>query len=706
MIKTFCNLSKIYKLSLFCILLISSSNLCLSQDNYQEEEYNYQMEIEKMKTKPRFGLFADYNLNYHHTNFKGLPGIENCCSLFEKGYGAGFEYGANVQFFINKLWSYGVRASFGNLNGIITKYDEVPIVLNGELSKGKIENQIDISNNVININPFVSYRIAPISYRLYSYLGLKLGIPIDVNYSQYEKLVEPEDRGTFIDGTRIRNVHYGDLESKNSFLAAASIGLGYELPLNRVGSLSLTPEVYYNYWFLSPVKDLTWNISQISMGASVKYTTPPPPPPPPAEPLLPILPELSFPEDEKTFIVDVNAYKVDNNGNYSENLNIVMEDFTYVNLKPLLSYVFFDENDFEIPKRYKLLNRAQADEFDIRDLREAGVIETYHNILNIIGSRLRMYPNTKIELIGNNDNTTEEEKGNLDLSEARAVSIKNYLVDVWKINEDRIKVSARNLPKEFTKTIDGDGIDENRRVEIITSDSQITESILTFDTLKVINNVDINFVPNVSSTFSVKDWELVVKKQNNEIVNSWKGEGDLPSFIGWNINNEDSASYNNLMKKADNELTYLLTVNDKIGQSASSKNKKISINRITVDSKRNENHKDTEYEQYSLILFAFGSSKLGSEHKQTVDYVKKKIRPNSKVTISGYSDAIGDSLVNNKLALARAKAVAKRLQIPNAEVVGVGESEILYKTNLPECRFYCRTVLITIETPINEKFNE
>ena len=132
----------------------------------------------------------------------------------------------------------------------------------------------------------------------------------------------------------------------------------------------------------------------------------------------------------------------------------------------------------------------------------------------------------------------------------------------------------------------------------------------------------------------------------------------------------------------------------------------VSINRITVDSKRNENHKDTEYEQYSLILFAFGSSKLGSEHKQTVDYVKKKIRPNSKVTISGYSDAIGDSLVNNKLALARAKAVAKRLQIPNAEVVGVGESEILYKTNLPECRFYCRTVLITIETPINDKFDE
>ena len=46
----------------------------------------------------------------------------------------------------------------------------------------------------------------------------------------------------------------------------------------------------------------------------------------------------------------------------------------------------------------------------------------------------------------------------------------------------------------------------------------------------------------------------------------------VKKFKEVNINNEDSASYNNLMKKADNELTYLLTVNDKIGQSFNSSN--------------------------------------------------------------------------------------------------------------------------------------
>ena len=73
------------------------------------------------------------------------------------------------------------------------------------------------------------------------------------------------------------------------------------------------------------------------------------------------------------------------------------------------------------------------------------------------------------------------------------------------------------------------------------------------------------------------------------------------------------------------------------------------------------------------------------------------------VTISGYTDALGDEIVNEKIALERAKAVSQRLQIRNAIVRGIGEKEILYDNNLPEGRFYCRTVTITIETPINKE---
>lgn len=696
--KNFFNSINLYKICFLFLFFFYSNNLIsFSQEQQEEIEYNYEEEMEKMKTKPRFGLFVDYNLNYHNTSFKALPGIPNCCTLFEKGFGSGLEYGGNVQLFINKFLSYGIRLSLGNLHGVLNKYDEIPVILNGEIIPGKIENKIDISNNLISISPFISYRIEPVSNNLYSYFSAKIGIPIDVTYSQYEKLLEPVGSCTFIDGTTIRNIHSGKLDSKSSFLAAASVGLGYDIPLNKVGFLVFTPEIYFNYWFLTPVKDLSWNVFQIAMGASIKYIQPPPPPPPPAEPMLPILPELPFPDDEQNFIVDINAYKIDLTGNKIDDVTIKVEDFTYVSLKPLLNYIFFDKNSSELPLRYKLLNRKQADNFDIKILRELDPVETYYHILNIVGKRLREFPNAKIKLVGTNANI-DEEKGNLELSEARAISVKNYFVDVWKIDEDRIKVSAINLPKEPTTSLDNDGIDENMRVEILSDDIHITESILTFDTLKVIEEADIEFVPEVTSTFDVKDWDIVIS-QNGKEIEKWSGSNNIPSEIKWKIE-DDNHKYNQIKSRKEN-LKYVLNVTDKIGQKVSSKLKDIDIQRMSIDAKRSENQSDTEFERYSLILFDFGSSKLGYEHKQTVDYIKKRIKPNSEVNIIGYSDAIGDSLVNSKLALERAKAVVKRLQILNAEVHGVGEAEILYQDNLPECRFYCRTVMIDIKTPID-----
>jgi len=58
---------------------------------------------------------------------------------------------------------------------------------------------------------------------------------------------------------------------------------------------------------------------------------------------------------------------------------------------------------------------------------------------------------------------------------------------------------------------------------------------------------------------------------------------------------------------------------------------------------------------------------------------------------------------NKKISSKRAKAVADRLKIPSAQVEGVGETEILYDNSTPEGRYYCRTVQITIETPIDDK---
>ena len=62
---------------------------------------------------------------------------------------------------------------------------------------------------------------------------------------------------------------------------------------------------------------------------------------------------------------------------------------------------------------------------------------------------------------------------------------------------------------------------------------------------------------------------------------------------------------------------------------------------------------------------------------------------------------MGDELYNEKLSQGRANTLAKSLNIPFDYVKGLGESILLYNNDLPEGRFYCRTVEVIVETPIN-----
>ncbi len=71
----------------------------------------------------------------------------------------------------------------------------------------------------------------------------------------------------------------------------------------------------------------------------------------------------------------------------------------------------------------------------------------------------------------------------------------------------------------------------------------------------------------------------------------------------------------------------------------------------------------------------------------------------SKVTIQGYTDRIGDPAHNLQLSNNRAQATSRAIGFPNAKVTGRGETA-LHDNDLPEGRFYSRTVNVVIERPI------
>src|SRR5690606_29896371 len=137
-------------------------------------------------------------------------------------------------------------------------------------------------------------------------------------------------------------------------------------------------------------------------------------------------------------------------------------------LYPLLNYVFFDIGSSTLPDRYISFDGGGASfKSSFTDTTiPGGTIDKYYHVLNIYGFRLNQYPDTKITLIGCNDNTNDGEKGNTDLSKSRAQTVYDYLNKVWGISADRMKIEFRNFPDIKSNPKDSMGLAENRRVEL------------------------------------------------------------------------------------------------------------------------------------------------------------------------------------------------------------------------------------------------
>jgi outer membrane protein OmpA-like peptidoglycan-associated protein len=665
----------------------------VNKDSADEEEVYYDEleELRKSEYFPRIAVFLNYGINIQHADFYELPGFPTCCNSFGNGFGSGFNFGLLGQLRFDEHWFAGAKLTFGNLNGVFESEQHKPITIVGALQDALICNTLDASINTFAISPFVSYMLPQITDNLYVTAGLDVATILSSNFAQYEELVSPEI-GTFENGTRIRNYVSDKLPNTNPFLFGANIGTYWELPINKLKNIRISPEINYHLWLNSPVKDLSWNTSQITFGISVKYNKEPVPPPPPDAPTLPNLPELPLPVHNTNFVATV-THKILNDSNGIEEGDITIEDFTQSTLKPLLNYVFFDNNSSKLPERYHLSN-DRADTFDISHLKSQNALATYYYCLDIIGSRMKATPEATLELVGTNCDKGAEHN-NTALSKARAETIKKYLCDHWNIASNRISIKARNLPKEPTKSVEDGGLDENMRVEIYSNVSSITEPIMSYDTFSIIKNKRISFYPSVTSQYGIANSKLTVT-QGDSLINEWNVNGALPATIDWNL--ADS----NFTHPSKRNFHYQLTATDKIGQSVKSAQNTIIQKRITIDAKRKRGYpNDTEFEYYSLILFDFASNKLYERHNKVLNFIISKIRPEAKVIVSGYADVLGLPEANKRIAAQRATETAKRLGIPDVEIRSIGNDELLYDNTYPEGRFYCRTVTIYIETPIS-----
>lgn len=631
-----------------------------------------------------FGIFGSAGLNVHQADFKSLPGVPNCCPTFgnENGFGFGGGFFYDIALGTNSFFE--LKADVQS-NGLTLKAQEKTSMIAGSESlDGVFEHTMKSTLWSGNLGMLYGFSLAP-SFQLL--IGAYGGYRVKHTFEQKETIIEPATRGTFIEnGLRVRNEYAGDIPETQKIIAGPSLGVRLLFPMNSSGSLFLSPQLFAGANIMTVVKSTDWRDHWLMGGLGLVFRSTPEEE----------LPEVPIPEPKKIEIpelyAEITAMGVSENSEITANPTLRMEEFVGTSMYPLLPYVFFEEGSAALPLRYKLIGPAETETFSIQSIPEQTTIPIHHNVLNIIGQRLRENPSARITITGCNSDEGQERR-NIDLSKKRAERVRAYLKDIWGIAANRMESKSRNLPLMNSSTGEADGVVENRRVEISSDTWEIMQPVTVADTFRVAAASKIKFKPTVHAKAGLAQWHVQVAIDDS-VVFMQGGGSEIPEYIDWEFNLADARDM------TPRDVKFLLSVQDNTGKRFVTNQQQLNIDYITVQKKRIERIADKVIDRFALILFDFDKADIKGANLQILQTIRSAIKAQSSVRIIGYTDRIGESAHNKALSERRAEEVRNNLTASNIEARGVGEEELLFDNDLPEGRTYSRTVIIEVITPV------
>lgn len=463
-----------------------------------------------------------------------------------------------------------------------------------------------------------------------------------------------------------------DLPGTSNLFAALGLGFGVDIPLNEQNTIWLTPEVFGAY----PVTDLgdnsNLNIAPFRGSIALKFDVNPTEPPPPIKPTA-------------ALEVGITVRGVLPNGELT-NMPVVPQQTTRTRVSmTVLPHIFFENGKADIPARY---STAGATGFSIDQLAEANEFSANHEVLNIIGARMKQYPGTSITVTGCNTNAGLE-RNNATLSRSRAMAVRDYLVQTWGIAEDRIIVDQRNLPELPTNPITKAGMEENRRVEFSTNDRRLLEPVkIESRTSEALGETRVRFDIALKNHqfYNITGWKLTMEQNGVPVGTTRTGTGLPPSPITVSI--DDATAYLN------KPIQYRIELTDDRGSSHFADGTTHVVAR-PVERER--------LEKYAMLSFDFDRSEVNVAGREMALLISESIaRDATGVAINGYCDNTGTDEYNQALSEARAASTATMLRsmtpLPaSATVRGYGETSPKFTNDLPEGRQLNRRVEVNIE---------
>jgi outer membrane protein OmpA-like peptidoglycan-associated protein len=606
-----------------------------------------------------FGISGAANMNFYSGTTQHLNNSLTVPTAFHKGNGVSPYGSVFVEYRPAGMLGFMLNIGYDDRSA---KFDDVvapcncPAILKTKLDYVTVEPSLRLAIPTTNIYLFAGPRVA-------------FGMQKEFHYTQ---LNQPNTDADFSD--------------MKSTIFSGQVGVGYEIPLSapsNMTKISLSPFVSYHPYFGQDPRDIeSLSISTVRAGIALKFgkagktkkVT---------ETVAPVaLSDVNFTVQQPKFIPSKRVV--------SETL-------------PLINSVFFDQGSTAIPNRYVLLNVQDAKTFKESSLeneqsisiagRSERQLNAYHQILNILGERMKVNPSSTILLSGASLNGVKEGK-------QFAKSIQQYLVNTFGIESSRISTEGRLKPqvpseqpggtKELALLREGD-----RRVDITSTSPELLMEVggSMMKPVQIvaaqIDPLDSCVVFNVDgASTALRSWSMDLTNDKGVVKHYGPFYDDKESIPAAAVlGNDPSGSYKVVM----------------LGQT---KDGRVLQKESKVSLVRQQENIEKGY-RYSILFDFDKANSIASYKKFLTDVVSTKITSSSTVVIHGYTDVIGNQEYNQKLAESRAIETQNILQ--NAisssgksnvkfETFGFGEdlNHSMFENNLPEERFYNRTVIIDI----------
>ncbi len=617
---------------------------------------------QEKELRTNLGLYGGLNINMHSPNFNWIY-VDNQSNIYqglfnEKSTSYTGNFGLIGNFPLNNTFVLTGRLGFNALGGDFKDTANV--------------YDLNSSLNMLEITPGIQFHNLISGTDIYFLAGLEFGIPLSKSYTLTASNVEIEKN---------------DIPSALTRFGLA-LGAGWMFEISD--DVFLTPELSYRIPFTKVSDDKnfnTWDVPQIRLGINLTFG-------------LGKDDEDSHIQKDAASDINVGFKEVrayDKNGNVNSASKITVEEVQYAELFPILPYVFFNEkSDVPNEKTQKMQASNEAGSFSIETL-ESDAEKINSNTLDIVGTRMQKDKNITIKIVGTLDG--KGEANNKELAHKRAEFAKSYLVAKYGISSDRISTETSYLPSKPSSTRDPLGVEENRRVEILptNTNSTLLEPIfIKSDKQRIASPDVIEFIPYADTQDSIAGWELEVM-QSGKLIKKYSGSGN-PEATQWSIMPNDLGA---------NEIPVdysfkAWTINDK----RSSANGTLPVEYFSITRKKTEERADRTISKFSLMLFDFNSPEVSEQDKKIItDNILPEIKFNSTVQIYGYTDIIGDADYNKKLALQRATNVQNflksKMKDAKYEVYGIGESVQIFDNKTTIGRQLSRTVQVYVITPKN-----